>query len=102
MALTEEQAILLAKTKFWQQMSHHQRARFQLFESRLCMPFDIFHEAIERALGRPVWTHEFGLNLRGLQEELLGEGHTPTMDEIIALIPEDKRIIINPNKEDSP
>ena len=30
-----------------------------MFESKLCMPFSIFQEAVEKTLGRPVWTHEF-------------------------------------------
>lgn len=57
--LTEEQAIRLAETKFWETMTDHDIAKFQLFEDRLCMPFGVFHRAIEKALGRPVWTHEF-------------------------------------------
>jgi len=46
--LTKEQAIALAKTEFWVDLSYEERAMFQLFEKRLCMPFDVFHEAIER------------------------------------------------------
>lgn len=54
----------------------------------------MFHEAVEKALGRPVWTHEFGLNWDGLKKELMGEAPAPTMQEIIDLIPEEKRIIV--------
>lgn len=43
-------------------------ASFQLFEKRLCMPFDQFHAAVEAALSRPVWSHEF-MELSRLQEE---------------------------------
>lgn len=67
---------------------------FQLFEPLLCMPFDIFHEAVEKTLNRSVFTHEFGLNWKGLQKEILGEKDPPTFTEIIDLIPEEKRIII--------
>lgn len=93
--LTEEQAMKLYNTKFWEELTYEQRARFQLFEDRLCMPFDVFHEAIEKALGRPVWTHEFGLNHNGLKAELLGEAEAPTMEEIIGLIPPEKLIVLD-------
>ena len=67
---------------------------FQLFTDKLCMPFTIFHAAMEKALGRPVYTHEFGLNYDGLVEELLGKKPAPTMQEIMEMIPADKRIIV--------
>ena len=94
MGLTKEQAIALADSEFWKPLSHMERAMFQLFEERLCMPFDVFQEAVEKTLQRPVFTHEFGLNLDGLKRELLGEKQPPTLDEILALIPEDKRLLI--------
>jgi hypothetical protein len=92
--MTQENAIALAESKFWETMSLKERAMFQMFEPRLCMPFDVFHEAIEKTLGRPVYTHEFGLNYEGLKKELLGEAPAPTLSDIIAMIPEDKRIIV--------
>lgn len=92
--MTKEQAIKLFDSKFWENMSFSERAKFQLFEERLCMPFDVFHEAIEKSLGRSVWTHEFGMNCDGLKKELLGEVPAPTMEEIINLIPRGKRIIL--------
>jgi hypothetical protein len=92
--MTKDQAIALYDSKFWEEMTYEQRARFQLFEERLCMPFGVFHEAVEKALGRPVWTHEFGLNSDGLRRELLGETAAPSMQEMIDLIPAEKRIII--------
>lgn len=58
------------------------------------MPFQVFHEAIEKALGRPVFTHEFGLNREGLQKEFLGEIDPPTFEECINLIPKEKRLIV--------
>lgn len=92
--MTEEQALKLAKTKFWEDLNYRQRANFQLFERRLCMPFDVFHEALEKSLGRPVYTHELGFNLEGIKKEFLGEQEAPTLEEIINLIPEDKRVVI--------
>lgn len=74
-------------------MTAEQIVRFQLFQDRLCMPFDKFHEAIETVLGRSVWTHEFAYR-EELTLEYLGEKTAPTFDEIMNLIPEEKRIVI--------
>lgn len=93
MSLTREQAIALAESNFWKVMSYRERAVFQMNEDLLCMPFDIFHEAVEKTLGRPVYTHEFAF-ADNLRKELNGEQGAPTMEEIISLIPEDKRIIV--------
>jgi hypothetical protein len=92
--MTEEQAIRLAGTKFWEDMTHEQRAKFQMREDRLCMPFGVFHEAVEKTLGRPVFTHEFGLNRDGLMRELYDGAEPPTMDEILDMIPAEKRIVL--------
>lgn len=97
--MTRDQAIALYESKFWESMSHREIAISQLWEDRSCMPFEVFHEAIEKALGRPVFTHEFGLNRDGLKKELLGELDPPTLKEVINLIPESKRIILIKNKE---
>jgi hypothetical protein len=92
--MTKEQAIKLYESKFWESMNYHERAQFQLFEPLLCMPFGVFHEAVEKCLNRPVFTHEFGLNIKGLQKEFLGENPKPSFEDIVNLIPEDKRVII--------
>ncbi len=97
--ITEKQAIKLYESKFWEEMSYEERAKFQISEKRLCMPFDIFQEAVEKHIGRPVFTHEFGLNYDGIKREIYYENLTPPpFEEIINLIPKDKRIIlfINP------
>jgi hypothetical protein len=75
-------------------MTHRERATFQLYEEKLCMPFDVFHEAIEKTLSRPVLTHEFGLNIDGLKEELNGNKPAPSLEEILNMIPADKRVIV--------
>lgn len=92
--MTKAQALALFHSSFWLELSAYDRAKFQLFEDRLCMPFGVFHEALEEALDRPVMTHELGLNRDGLQRELLGIDPMPSMDDIINLIPDEKRIII--------
>lgn len=92
--MTEEEAVKLYDSQFWESMSLRDRAVFQMFEPRLCMPFDVFHEAVEKTLGRPVFTHEFGLNLDGLKQELMGAKGAPSFEEIVGLIPENKRILV--------
>lgn len=42
---------------------------YQLMNPILLVAFDKFHEALEFLLGRPVWTHEMGLNYEGLKAE---------------------------------
>lgn len=91
--LTREQAICMAPSNWWADMAARDITMFQMHESRLCMPFHVFHEAVEQALNRPVYAHEFGLNRDGLLRELLGEQPTPTLDKIIRLIPASKRLV---------
>ena len=92
--MTKEQAIALADSKFWEEMSAHDIAKFQLLERRMGMPVEVFHKAIEETLGRPVFTHEFCFDTEGLIEELFGAKPKPTMEEIINLLPEGKRVIL--------
>jgi hypothetical protein len=91
--MTREEACELYKTGFWEYMSHEELARFQLAEPRLCMPFDVFHEAVEKTLGRPVYTHEF-ISMDALRRELSGDKPPPRLNEIMELIPEEKRILL--------
>lgn len=92
--MNKQQAVKLYKTKFWKDMTDESIVRFQLFEEKLCMPFGVFHKAMEKVLKRPIWTHEFGLNHKGLKKEFLKEEEPPTMKDIIELIPEDKRMVV--------
>lgn len=92
--LNKEQAIAFAASGEWKNWTDEQIVRLQLFQERMCVDFNRFHEAITNVLGRPVFTHEFGLNYEGIVMEYLGEKEPPTLDEIINLVPEDKRIVI--------
>ena len=92
-AMTRAEAIALHESRFWEGMTARERAEFQLHEDRLCMPFDIFHQSVEEALGRPVWTHEFA-QVELLRVELRGDAPAPTMEQIIDLIPAEKRSIL--------
>jgi hypothetical protein len=93
-SIGKENAIELYNSNWWEGLSYREIAGVQLFTTELCCPFDIFHEAVQKSLGRPVFTHEFGLNYQGICKEFLGEKEPPTMEEIISLIPEQKRIVI--------
>ncbi len=93
--LTREQAIAIAESKVWEKWNNEQIVRFQLFQDRLCVPFSRFHEAVEKVLNRPVYTHEFGTEgVIGLKKEYLGVKKAPTFEEIIDLIPKEKQLII--------
>jgi len=92
--LTKEQAISFSENKLYENMTYRQIAEFQMEQDLLCVPFDLFHESMEKALGRPVFTHEFGLNIEGLKKELFGEKEPPTFEDVISLIPKEKLILI--------
>ena len=66
--MTQEEAIAKGATKWWETATPEEIVELQLFEEFLCVPFPIYHGAIEKVLGRPVWTHEFGSQGR-LKEE---------------------------------
>lgn len=88
--ITEEEAKKLYVEGFWETLSFYEKVKFQLFQRRLCMPFSIFQEAMEKTLKRPVYTHEFtSSNVENLRKEFLKEKESPTLEEIINLIPKD-------------
>jgi hypothetical protein len=93
-SIGKDAAVALAESEWWKDKSAKEIVAFQLFTEELCMPFGDFHKALEDSLGRPVWTHELGLNLAGIQAEFLGEAKAPTFAEILNLIPEDKRVLV--------
>ena len=91
--LTEKQAIAFYDSEVWKDWTSRQIAEFQMEQDKLCVPFGVFHKAIEETLGRPVWTHEF-IFRDNLRKELYGEKSAPSLEEIINLIPANKRILI--------
>ena len=93
--LTQEQAVTCCEQEHWKDWTPSIRALFQIHQDRLCMPFGVFHEVVETALGRPVFTHEFGLNPDGLKAELLGLSDAPSLTQILALLPQDKTIVVS-------
>ncbi len=91
--LTTDQAIAFADSKVYENWTPKQIVDFQLFQKCLCMPFDKFHEAVEKVLDRPVFTHEFAFHDE-MVKEYLGEKDPPTLSEIINLIPKENRLIL--------
>ena len=77
----------------WRKWDDETIVRFQLYQDRLCMDFSRFHEAVEKVLGRSVWTHEFAWP-ELLRAEYEGTRTAPTIDEIIGMIPPEKLIMI--------
>ena len=99
--LSEEEAINIAKSGVWKTWTKEKIAWFQIHQDRLCVPFDVFQGAVEHVLGRPVFTHEFSsLNHDGLIDEMEGKISKPTLDDIVNLIPKDKRILIFTDKKE--
>lgn len=96
--LTKEQAIAFFDSRCYEDWEPEQIVRFQLFQQKLCVPFDLFHSSMEEVLGRPVFTHEFAF-MSDLIREYLGEKPAPTLDEILDMIPEEKRVVIFANSK---
>jgi len=67
--MTKEEAVSLYNSGWWKDKTPEETAEFQLNEEKLCCPFEVFHEAVEKYLGRPVWTHEFADFQRLLDEK---------------------------------
>lgn len=93
--MTREEAIAFAESGAWKNMTDKQLVEIQLFTQLTCYPFSRFHQAIEACLGRPVYIHELASsNLRNVQDEFLGDRPAPSLLDVIGLIPEEKRIVI--------
>ena len=88
--LSKKEAIAFSENQISKDWTSEQIVRFQLFQDKLCMEFSVFHKAIEDVLGRPVFTHE--ICSESMILEYLGEKEPPTLQEIMDIIPEDKRI----------
>ncbi len=90
--ITKEQAIELHDSGMWKTWTDEEIVKFQLYQDCLAVPFDKFHGAIEKILERPVFTHEFAFS-DNLIAEFEGRKGKPSFQEIIDLIPAEKRFI---------
>lgn len=79
--MTEAQAIRFYQSGKWKRWPKARLGAFCLRQKLLCVPFDVFHECIEVALGRPVWAHEFA-DQASLIAELEGRKPTATIDDV--------------------
>ena len=84
--LTETESALFAESGVWEPMTSEERARFQIAQRLLCMPFGVFHQAVEDTLGRSVTTYGFGVNADGLRAELLDGAEPPSIGEILGML----------------
>lgn len=91
--LNKQQALDFYNSKVWEDMTNEQLVKFQLFQELLCIPFSLFHEAVEKVLERPVFNTEFA-NPDKLRAEYLGESPAPTLDEILGQLPKEKLLLI--------
>lgn len=98
-SIGKEKAIEIYESHWWEFCGDREITEFQLFIDKLCCPFEVFHKALESSLGRPVFTHELGMNYEGIMEEFLGNREKPSMSHILELIPESKRIVVCHRKE---
>ncbi len=86
--LNRDQAVALYDSEFWRYLNAEERACFQLTVGRLCMPFLIFHQAVELCLNRRVTAAEY-LRPRLLLNELTGNLPAPPIEDILSLVPQD-------------
>lgn len=85
--LTKEQAIAMAENELYKTMDFREIAEFQIQQKFLCMPFSVFHEAVEKTVKRPVFTHEFGsIGCEGLKKEIFEGKEPPSFKEILDII----------------
>lgn len=90
--MNKEAVVALAESGWWRDLPADAITAFQLYERRLCMDFGDFHKAVQQSLDRPVSTHEFA-KPENLQAEFEGKRPKPTIQEILDLIPAEKRIL---------
>ncbi len=92
--LTKEQAITLAETHWWNDSTAVNIAAFQLSQSILCCPKEVFLSALSNVLGREVFTHELA-NRDQLIAELNRDRKSPSLKDVFALLPEEKTALIH-------
>jgi len=91
--VTKDEAIEIAESGIWKEWSDEIIFSFGMFQQRLSFDFSRFQEAAEKVLDRPVFTHEFAYRDLLIAEWLK---HKPkaSFEDVINLIPEEKRIVV--------
>lgn len=91
--ISKEQAIRIYESGLWRDWSDEEKVKFQLYQSKLAMPFDVFCEAVESVFGRPVYTHEYAFP-ESLRAEFEGKQEAPTIEYIMQLLPSDIKVFV--------
>jgi hypothetical protein len=91
--LTEEQAIAFYHSNKWQTWDAKTRAIFQLQQEELCMPFKVFRESAEEALGRKIIPYELLSTSGSLLLELQGLAGPPSLEQVLALVPPHHKVV---------
>jgi hypothetical protein len=91
--MIRDEAIKMYDTQWWLGRTPAEITRVQLYEPLCIMPFGDFQTAVEKALDRPVWTHEFAYP-DSLKAEFEGKIGKPTFNEIVAKLPAHVRPIV--------
>ena len=78
--ISQETALRIIDTKWWEGLEPRDLAEIQFGQRLLCVPLHILQLALEKALRRSVWTHEF-MDMKALRQELRGERAAPTHEE---------------------
>ena len=92
-SLGKEAAIQKYETRWWEGKTAREIAVVQLQTQELICPWTIYHQSIEEALGRGVFTHEFARNVDGLWAELTQGAPAPSLEDILGQLT-DKTIIV--------
>lgn len=91
--MTLQEANTMLESKWWINKSNDEITKRQLFNDRLIMPWGLFHTAVEKSLGRGVYSHEFA-RPENLRKEFLGLADAPSMQDILDQIPKEKLVIV--------
>jgi len=94
--LNKKEALELYNSDEWGKWDEKTLASFQLKQKKLCVPFDVFHAAVEKLLDRPVFTHEFA-QPKSLIDEAEGKLGKANFEDVLNKIPErlrDKTIVV--------
>ncbi len=86
---SKEEAKAISESRVWAEWTDVQILHLQLFQNHLCMPFGRYHTALERCLGRPVYTNTIEYNKPKLIKEFLSIASTHSFEEIMELIPQE-------------
>lgn len=84
--ITKEQAILINDSGAWEKLTVEERARFQIVQERLCMPFAEFHSAVSETLDAAVFNHQLATMRDELIAALLKDGDPPSVEYVLGLV----------------